>query len=187
MYELSRLRTILRLFRRFAAYHKRQGINSYVTEGNVPLRSPIEIERLQSDPQIVHKLKFLSHVIYIPSNKTISVSISQTFQGCKSPEGSDSQIGHGRGLKLSHARADKFDLRFSYFKRFWTAIFSYTSGILGIIPGVSQLGQFIMYIGLILSMILLQKNQYYDEIIVQRSNQLQYSVALKIVVANRSV
>ena len=44
-----------------------------------------------------------------------------------------------------------------------------------------------MYIGLILSIILLQKNQYYAEIIVQRSNQLQYSVALKIIVANRSV
>lgn len=36
-----------------------------------------------------------------------------------------------------------------------------------------------MYIGLILSIILLQKNQYYAEIIVQRSNQLQFSVALK--------
>ena len=44
-----------------------------------------------------------------------------------------------------------------------------------------------MYIGLILSIILLQKNQCYAEIIVQRSNQLQFSAALKIIVANRSV
>ena len=44
-----------------------------------------------------------------------------------------------------------------------------------------------MYAGLILSKILREKNQHYAEIIVQRSNQLQFSVALKIVVANRSV